>query len=210
MSHEDGTPSRTGRPRDHSRDEAILDATLEVLAGGGYEALTVDAVAERAKAGKATLYRRWSSKERLILAAIAHMKRTQVDLEALPDTGTLRGDLLALFKPLPPAERTRRLRVMGGVASLLMSHGEMAAAAEEAMVSPWASAHLSLMRRAAERGEIPADADVETLSQIIPSMAAYRSLVQRRAFDLEFLVHMVDVVVLPALHGGARSTTRSG
>jgi hypothetical protein len=56
-----------------------------------------------------------------------------------------------------------------------------------------------LMRRAIERGEIPASADIGTLSRVIPSMAAYRGMVQRKPFDLAFLVSMVDGVVLPAV-----------
>ncbi len=55
------------------------------------------------------------------------------------------------------------------------------------------------MERALARGEISASADIATLSQVIPSMAAYRSLVQRKSFERAFLVSMVDGVILPAL-----------
>ena len=65
------------------------------------------------------------------------------------------------------------------------------------------------MQRAIKRGEIPASADVNTLPLVIPSMAAYRSLVQRKPFELAFLVSMVDVVVLPALRSPRSSDDKT-
>jgi AcrR family transcriptional regulator len=192
-------PAQRGRKRDPSRDAQLLEATLELLAEVGAASLTMDLVAARAGAGKATLYRRWTSKTELVIDAVAHMKRNQVDLQRLPNTGTLRGDLLALFKPQSLEERERKLKIMTGLASLLSQDQALAEAANDAVVQPWAEAHLALMRRAAARGEVPPSADLGTLSQIIPSMAAYRTLVQRKPIDLAFLVSMVDGVILPAL-----------
>ena len=191
--------TRLGRKRDHTRDDDILDATLDVLAEVGYVGLTMDLVAARAAAGKATIYRRWASKEALILDAVAHMKRKQVDLARLPDTGTLRGDLLALFKPESVEESERKLNVMTGLASMLIAQHGIAEAINAAIVAPWATAHRILMQRAIDRGEIAASADIETASQIIPSMAAYRALIQRRPFEKAFLVALIDGVLLPAL-----------
>ena len=192
-------PTPLGRKRDHSRNASILDATLEVLAEVGLAGLTMDLVAARAGAGKATIYRRWTSKTELVIDALEHLKRIQVDLEHLPDTGTLRGDLLGLFKPPSLEDTTRQLKSMAGLASLISQDQALAEAANAAVIEPWATAHLTLMRRAAQRGEIAADADLETLSKVLPAMAAYRSLVQRQPFDLEFLLSMVDGVILPAL-----------
>lgn len=191
---------RLGRKRDHTRDDDLLDATLEVLAEVGYGGMTIDMVAARAGAGKATIYRRWPSKEQLILDAVARMKSKQVDLERLPDTGALRSDLLALFKPEPVEEGERKLNVMAGLTSMLSAHQGLAEAVNAAIVEPWAAAHRTLMQRAVERGEISADADIETACQVIPSMAAYRALIQRKPFEKEFLVSLIDGVLLPALH----------
>jgi AcrR family transcriptional regulator len=188
-----------GRKRDPTRDAAILEATLDVLAEVGYGGMSMDMVAARAAAGKATIYRRWSSKEELILDAVAHMKRNQVDLEHLPDTGTLRGDLLGLFRPQSIEEGEHRLRVMAGLVSMLSDHQGLAEAVNAAIVDPWAAAHLMMMQRAAARGEISETADIETVSRIIPSMAAYRALIQRKPFEKEFLVTLIDGVLLPAL-----------
>jgi AcrR family transcriptional regulator len=192
-------PARPGRKRDHTRDADILDATLAVLAEVGYDGMTMDMVAARAKAGKGTVYRRWASKAELVVDAVAQMKRDQVDLDNLPDTGTLRGDLLALFKPQSVDEGEYKLRVMAGLASLLSHDRSFADAANAAIVEPWAAAHRMQMYRARERGEIATDADIETAAQIVPSMAAYRALVQRKPFDREFLVSLIDGILLPAL-----------
>lgn len=81
---------RRGRPRDAGRDRALLDATLAVLAESGYGGLTTAAVAARARVSTATLYRRWSSKEELVIAAAALHGEVSYDQ---PDTGSLEGDL---------------------------------------------------------------------------------------------------------------------
>jgi len=203
LQHHDETaetgPAQPGRKRDPSLDAAFLDATLDVLADVGAAGLTMDSVAARVGAGKATIYRRWTSKAELIIDAVARMKRNQVDLDHLPDTGTLRGDLLGLFKPQSTKESARKLKIMTALASLLSQDHALVEAANSAVVEPWAQANIALMRRAVARGEIPASADIDTLSQVIPSIAAYRSLVQRKPFDLAFLLSMVDGVILPAL-----------
>lgn len=191
--------STIGRKRDDSRDGAILDAAIAVLAETGYDRMTMDMVALRAKAGKATVYRRWASKADMVVDAVARMKRDQVDLENLPDTGSLRGDLLALFRPQPIEETERKLRAMAGMAAMLSQHPALSHTAHDALVAPWVEANLTLMRRAVARGEIATDADIATVAQVTPSMGAYRSLVQRLPFDRDFLVSMVDGLVLPAL-----------
>ncbi|MEJ1230234.1 MAG: helix-turn-helix domain-containing protein [Galbitalea sp.] len=78
-------------PLDASRDSDILEAALDVLAEEGYDGMTIDMVAARAKAGKATLYRRWPSKTELVLDAVACMKTANIDYADLPDTGHAAG-----------------------------------------------------------------------------------------------------------------------
>ncbi|HEY5221545.1 MAG TPA: TetR/AcrR family transcriptional regulator [Microbacteriaceae bacterium] len=196
---------KLGRKRDHTRDPEILDAAIEVLAETGYDGMTMDMVATRAKAGKATVYRRWSSKGELVLDAIACMKTNEIDYEHLPDTGTLRGDLVAMIKPHTIETAKRKLEVMAGLISMLSRAPELADAANAAIVEPRAAANRILMQRAIDRGEISADCDVEALALISPSMAAYRVLILRKPVDRPFLLSLIDGVILPAvgLGGGA-------
>lgn len=189
---------RLGRKRDHTRDPEILEVALDVLAETGYDGMTIDMVATRAKAGKATLYRRWPSKADLVLDAVVCMKSRDIDLDALPDTGTLRGDLMAMIKPPSIRESERKLKVMAGIASMIARSPELAAAAQSALVEPRATVNRIFFRRAIERGEIPADADVEQLCLISPAMVAYRVLMLGKPVDREFLVSTIDKIILPA------------
>src|ERR1700709_880794 len=105
-------PNKLGRPLDSTRDADILDAALDVLAEEGFDGMTIDMVAARAKAGKATLYRRWPSKTELVIDAVACMKNSDINLDDLPDTGTLRGALIAMMRPAPIRDATHTMRVM--------------------------------------------------------------------------------------------------
>jgi AcrR family transcriptional regulator len=191
--------ARPGRRRDPARDPAILTAALDVLAETGYDGMTIDMVAARARAGKATLYRRWASKAELVIDAVSCMKKSAVDLDHLPDTGSLRGDLIAMIRAPAIEDGERKLQVMAGLISMLSRDPGLAEAVNAALIEPRAAASRVLMRRAAGRGEIRPDCDIETLSLIMPSMAAYRVLVLRKPVDRDFLVTLIDGVLLPAV-----------
>jgi len=191
--------ARTGRKRDHTRDPEILDATLDVLAETGYDGMTIDQVAARAKAGKATLYRRWPSKAELVIDAVACMKREALSPDALPDTGTLRGDLVAMIKPPSIEDAERKLRIMTGVVSMLSKQPHLREAVQAAMVEPRAAANRFLLQRAIRRGEIRPDCDVDTLALLSASMVCYRTLIQQLPVDREFLLVVIDEILLPAV-----------
>jgi AcrR family transcriptional regulator len=189
---------KLGRKRDHTRDQEILDAALAVLAETGYEGMTVDMVAARAKAGKATVYRRWPSKAELVIDAVACMKRNDLSMDELPDTGTLRGDLLAMARPHSVEDGERKIQVMGGVMSLISRSPELTEAVKAAIVEPRAEINRIFLRRAIARGEIPADADIEMLAVLTPALAFYRTMILRKPIDRAFLLSVIDDVFLPA------------
>ncbi|WP_116948214.1 TetR/AcrR family transcriptional regulator [Jiangella endophytica] len=91
------TEPRRGRPRDPEADRRIREAAAGLLLERGIDGMTVDAVAERAGVGKATLYRRWSGKDELVLAAAEALFALEV---RVPDTGTLLGDLTEVYTDL--------------------------------------------------------------------------------------------------------------
>jgi AcrR family transcriptional regulator len=188
---------KLGRKRDPTRDPEIMDAALDVLAETGYDGMTIDMVATRAKAGKATVYRRWASKSDLVLDAVACMK--SVDLDALPDTGTLRGDLVGMIKAPNLRDSERKLKIMAGIVSMVARDPEMAEAARQALVEPRASANRILLKRAIDRGEVTTDIDIDMISLISASMVSYRVLMLNKPVDREFLVSVIDSVVLPAV-----------
>ncbi|PXA72771.1 TetR/AcrR family transcriptional regulator [Cryobacterium arcticum] len=191
--------TKLGRRRDHTRDPEILAAAIEVLAETGFDGMTIDMVATRAKAGKATLYRRWPSKNELVIDAVACMKMGDLDVAHLPDTGTLRGDLVAMIKPRSIQEAEKKMQIMAGLMSMLSTAPELADAANNAIAKPRATANRFLMQRAIDRGEISPQCDIETLALVTPSMAAYRTLIERKPVDRDFLISLIDGVLLPAL-----------
>jgi AcrR family transcriptional regulator len=85
---------KPGRPRSAQAHKAILDATLELLAKEGIQGLSIEAVADKAGVGKTTIYRRWASKDELVIDAI---REVQINL-SIVDTGNFRNDLMTLFK----------------------------------------------------------------------------------------------------------------
>jgi AcrR family transcriptional regulator len=195
-----------GRPLDVTRDADILDAALDVLAEEGFDGMTIDMVAARAKAGKATLYRRWPSKTELVIDAVACMKNGDIDFDDLPNTGTLRGDLVAMIKAPTLRDAEKKLRVMSGLVSLLARNPELAEAARLAVVAPRAEINRRMLQRAVDRGEISADVDIATVATISPSMVTYRTIMLGKHVDREFLIGVIDKVILPAVGLGSGQT----
>ena len=107
--------------------------------------------------------------------------------------------MIAMINPHWLGESEQRIKILSSLMSLLYRAPELAAAVDAALVEPSAAAYRQLMARAAERGEIPASADVDTLALIIPSMSAYRVMFMRGCADRRFHETLPDEVVLPAL-----------
>lgn len=201
--HSSGTESKAsaalGRKRDHTADMRIIEAAIDILAEVGFDVMTMDMVANRAKAGKATLYRRWTSKAELVRDALIWMSRSSVELDRLPDTGSLRGDLLAVLKPYSTAQGDKKFRVLAGLGSFFSEHRKDAEAATTGIFGPWTAVNRELMARAVARGDLAAEADIEMACQVIVSMTSYRSLTQSKPFDKTFYSALLDNILLPAL-----------
>src|SRR6201991_820765 len=112
-----------GRPRDPQRREAILRAAISLVAEVGYDRMTVEAVAARAGVSKPTIYRRWPGGKPEIVADAIRAKRA--DGAALPDTGSVRGDLLAMLGAISGTV-DEDAHVAGGLISQLRSSPELA------------------------------------------------------------------------------------
>lgn len=194
------TPAPLGRRRDPTRDRDILEATLEILAEIGFDSMTMDMVAARAKAGKATLYRRWFSKAELVRDALIGMSANSVNLEQLPDTGNLRDDLLGVLRPSSAEYYEKKFRILSGLGSFFAQHEKISEEAMAGIFEPWTQANLGFMRRAIERKELPADADIEMACNVIVAMTSRRSF-QGQPFDKAFYGALLDNILLPGLRG---------
>lgn len=193
-------PARPGRKLDTARNAGILDAALAVLAETGYDAMTVDMVAARAKAARATVYRRWATKADLAVDAVKHMSQTDVDPGQLPDTGSLREDLVATIVPHSIEEQQLRIKVMRGLVTLATTDPRLADVGVEAGIGPWINAGRALLQRAVDRGEYP-QADIATIAEVIPMMCICRAAVQQQPITREFSLALIDSVIIPAMRG---------
>lgn len=203
-------PRRAGRERDHSRDAVILEATLDVLAEVGYEGTTVDIVAARAQAARATVYRRWATKADLVLDAVARLGPDEIDLAQLPDTGSLRDDLFAASQPETTPDQWRRVRIISGLHTAAAREPRIAAVLTGGGVQPWIEVNRILIRRAVDRGEY-GPVEVDALAQVIPLMCTARVAVQQLPITPDYAAALIDSVLLPALRGAAPAApTRAG
>ncbi|MFT7710566.1 TetR/AcrR family transcriptional regulator [Clavibacter tessellarius] len=191
---------RVGRPVDRSGDAAILAAALDLVAERDYERMTLDEVAARTGRAKTTIYRRWATKEDLVLAAL-RAAGPPPEAALLPDTGSLRGDLLAVVDSPWLGGSARRLAVFAGLAPALRGSARMAAAIRAEVTDPYADAYRRILRRAVDRGEVPAEAAarVDLLAEVIPAMSTHRLVAAGAPVRRELFVRVVDDVVLPAL-----------
>jgi AcrR family transcriptional regulator len=150
--HNEQADSMQTRRRGAELERAILDAAWEQLIAEGYEHFTIDAVTARARTSKPVLYRRWKTREDLLRATVRH--RGAADPPSIPDTGTLRGDLLALLT----RANTTRNPIAALVSSMLGSYynqtGPTPAELRAEFLSERDSAVEQVVNRAVERGEI--------------------------------------------------------
>jgi AcrR family transcriptional regulator len=165
---------RPGRPRSAVADASIVRATLELLLEDGYRALTMEQVRARAGVGKATLYRRYGSKEELVAEAIRHLNQP-IDV---PDTGAVREDILAVARSvLAGAERVQFASFVPRLLADAAGDPEMHGIFYENLVAPRRAAMGAVLRRGIERGELRADLDVETGIDILTGPWVYRLLI---------------------------------
>ncbi|NED13128.1 TetR/AcrR family transcriptional regulator [Streptomyces sp. SID9124] len=190
-------PPRPGKgPR---AAEAIFDATLRLLAERGYAGLTVEAVAQEAGVNKTTIYRWWPSKAPLLRTAL--LRARVLDIE-IPDTGSLRGDLIALAEQV--TELVTGVRTRAIVRALASGTGlpddELAALARDFFADRF-SREQPVFARAAARGELPPGADPMLLLDLIAGAVWVRAALRNEPVPPGFAAAVVDAV-LPSGYGG--------
>lgn len=169
-----------------------MDALLVLLAEVGFGGLTIDAVAQRAGVGKATIYRRWASKEQLVLDALTNGRIPIPE----PDTGNLRDDLLAYYLPLAdPEAQMGAIRLMPALAAEAAVDMELAARLH-AYVSDRRAPVAGILRRAQERGEIGEGFDVELVVDLVTGAIMYRLYFSGAVVDDAVIRRLLDGVLL--------------
>jgi len=188
-------PPVDARPRvEGDREIEILTAALEVMADVGYDRLTMDAVATRAKASKATLYRRWRTKSDLVIEAIIATKGPTV----IPDTGSLRQDLLDMFCGLGGMTDGKSIKLLGSLITAIHRDEEFAAAYRRDFIGPKMEATRTVYRRAQDRGEIRGDVDIDLIAAALPGVVLHRVYILGEAPTQELIAKVIDQIILPA------------
>jgi AcrR family transcriptional regulator len=185
------------RPRvEGEREREILEAALETLVEHGYDRFSFDLVATAAKASKATLYRRWSGKVDLVVDALGLMMGVEAD--TYPDTGSLRGDLIAQACAKGGLGEDRPIRVFAQLLNAVQRDAELREAVMSRLIGPKMANTLRTFRAAQDRGEIGTGADLVLLARLLPAISIHEAMLTGSHPSKERLVALVDTVVLPA------------
>ena len=156
-----GGAAPRGRPRSQEADRAILTAARDLLAERGLAAMSIEEVAARAGVGKATIYRRWPSKGLLALDAFVASFREE---QPLPDTGSLRDDLLAaLHAWVRAVTQTAMGPMLTGLIAEAQHDPELRGAWRDRVLEPLRTQHRIMLDRAIARGEITASVDQDVV-----------------------------------------------
>jgi AcrR family transcriptional regulator len=185
---------RRGRPRSETSRKAILHAASELLLEHGLNSISMDAVAERAGASKATIYRWWPSKELLALDALfSDWEPGRPDSH---DTGSLAGDLLALIRPWArQLARKPYGRIIAALISRAQSDPLFAQEYRARFVQPRRDQARAIFARAIERGEIPTDVQIEAALDLLYGPFYHRILHGHAPLTERFARTIVDYVV---------------
>ena len=201
MSEATETTSRRGRPRSEKARRAILQAAADLLLDQGGGQVSMDAVADRAGVSKATIYRWWPSKEHLALEALVEWASAGAPPR---DTGSLRGDLLALVRPWVREIRRRQFgRVIAALIAEAQSDPRFAADYRRHFVDERREPMQAAFRRAIDRGEAPADLDIDVALDLVYGPLYHRLLHGHAPLSDRFAQEVIDLALNGILHRGA-------
>ena len=189
-------PSRGGRPRDPSRDGVIRAAILRLLADVGYGALTMDAVASEAGVGKATIYRRWRTKQDLVVDTISDLNRAEA---SPPDTGSLEGDLRQMLRSLVGVINGPTGAATLSLLSTVPHQPALAEAFRNGPLAVWRQAFEEIWARAEQRGEVRPGVAGSVAAETTSALLVQRWLLTGMPVDEAYSDEVLDTVVLPLI-----------
>ncbi|KXP02603.1 TetR/AcrR family transcriptional regulator [Tsukamurella tyrosinosolvens] len=185
------------RRRGAALEAAILDAAWDQLTDGGYGDFTLEAVAARAGTSRSVLYRRWPGRVELLRAALAHRGDT---LAAHPsDTGTLRGDAIALLRAMSDHRVELMILLQTRLGEFFAESGDSPADLRELMVGPRGGSMHDAVARAVERGEINPARVTDRIVRLPADLVRHQMAMTLRPVPIEDITEIVDDCFLPLL-----------
>ena len=191
------------RRRGEELEAALLEAAWQELVEAGFARLTMESVAARAKTGVAVLYRRWHSKDDLVIAAIRHYG-TAHPVE-VPDTGSLRGDMIALLSSFSSTRVSFAATVSAVFSGLLASTGLTPAQVREKILADRPLQSDQIFARAHERGEIDLDKTPRAILAMPFDLMRHDLLMTLKPLPEERVLEIVDELFMPLVQVGKRS-----
>jgi AcrR family transcriptional regulator len=186
-----------GRPRSDEAHQSILHAAYELLMEVGYTQLTIEEVAARALVGKPTIYRRWSSKARLVMDAFLAATNSEL---SFPDTGSVKEDILQQMHKLVKILNTPRGQVIATLIGGGQTDPEIISAFQANWLSPRRFDCSQVIKKGIERGELRSDIDIEAVIDALYSPLFYRLLLKHAPLTEDFVDELIDIV-MPGLDG---------
>jgi AcrR family transcriptional regulator len=193
------------RRRGAALEDAILSAAYAELSTVGYQAFSVEGVAARARTGKASIYRRWPTKQELVLDALLEVLPTpeqcgiDVDIDTLPDDVSTADMLRQLAHVIAGLLSSPAGDAMRAVKCEAFSDPELARAVDERFQEPRRQALIELLRRGVRRGEVRPGADCALVADVLPAMLAHRVILMREAIAESEITEIIEQVVLPLI-----------
>ncbi|MEU0571243.1 TetR/AcrR family transcriptional regulator [Nonomuraea sp. NPDC005983] len=189
-------PGPRQRRRGQVLEAAIYDAVLAELAAVGYRRLTMEGIAARARTAKSTLYRRWNSREDLVIAAVHQALPYATDVQ---DGGGVRADLVAALGLMAENMSGPMGRVIASVLGDFGHAPELQDAAREKIIAPRIRSLRAVFERAAARGEIRPGAVTPFVVQAGPSIVFNNCILQGLRLTSQDIENIVDQVLMPAV-----------
>jgi AcrR family transcriptional regulator len=190
------TAGRQLRRRGDVLVEAIHEAVMTELATRGYDALTIEGVAERAQTGKASIYRRWPTKLDLVLDTVDALMPS---VGTTPDTGSVRDDLVIVMRRIAKHMNSQAGTAVRACMSDLKSNVELAAAVRDQLVVPRKLVIVDILRRGVERGEVREDAITDRVVEAGPMLLYAERTQHGVALRDATVVGIVDEILMPLL-----------
>jgi AcrR family transcriptional regulator len=189
-----GTQSRRtpGRPRSEQARRAILQSTLRLLQETGFPELYIEAIAAHANVSKATVYRWWPNKAALV--ADAFFSVTDAKLR-FPDTGSVRTDLNLQMKQLVRIFRSKEGRIVAALIGGGQSDPELIDAFRTRFLRPRRQEAYETLRRGTQRGELPANLNMDLLLDTLYGAIYFRFLIRHASLSEAFINDLCRIVM---------------